>query len=1375
MANRVAGGGVGGDGGGGDNVAGDATAPREVDEGVETLDVVASKESDGVDAEQLGDTTEATAAAAAAGVEAAVGVAAAAVVVPEEAGEVMPSAVVPGEAGQVMPAAVPQETGQAAAAAIPEEVGQAMLAAVAAQEEDGQVSPAEAMPEKACQAMPAVAVSEEAGREMPAAAVREEAGQAMPAAVVSEETDQVMPAVAVLEEAGQGPAATVPEEVGQVMPVAAVAEEVGQALAAAVPEEIGQAMPTATVPEESGPAIPAAAVPEEAGQAIPTVLPEAEPVDSPADSPAALSPRARKAAESAAALAETRAAAAAASVAATASVAKTPTTASRLPEVPSDSTGKEEAEVVTAAVAEAAAAVAGVDEVEAKVVTTTATAQTLSAAAAAAARDPRKDPEYAKFFDMLKAGVKRETVELAMVMEGKYPAVLNTPEMGKGVAEATSAAASEAAAVALAWAKRAAGSRSSVRDLETPPRRSTVSSRSPRSARERRRRPGRPRTAAAAATEAAEEAIAGLAPARENPLYARFFDMLAAGTPKREVTTAMEVEGIDAAILDSPDALFPMPSPRKELKPPGSIESPSVLPPTVEEEEEAGATATGEAAQGAEAAAAKAAKAMEEIYAHIAAQEAAMAAAAAPAVAPTAVAAKDHPDYFKFFKMLRMGMPRGAPLQAMAKAGVDQAVLDDPDAMLPLSAAQQAEYLEREAEAEETCGVGAGGAADTTKLKAVVAPAAVAARDHPDFFKFFKMLKMGLPRGAALQAMAKAGADPTVLDDPDAMLPLSVAQQEEYLEREAAAEETQAVKGVGEEDTTGHAATAPRLVAARDHPKYFKYFKMLKLGQPRGAALQNMAKDGVDQAILDTPDAMFPLPPPEGREAVAAALTAAASALAVKTAATTVVAPVAPTAVAAKDHPDYFKFFKMLKMGMQRGAALQAMAKAGVDQAVLDDPDAMLPLSPAQLAELAERAAAAGEAGEVGGGQAVDTTTRTAAVVPCMAARDHPKYFKYFKMLKMGQPRGAALQNMAKDGVDQAILDTPDAMFPLPAEEGAAAAPTMVAAKDHPKYLKYFKMLKMGQPRGAALQNMAKDGVDQAILDTPDAMFPLPSEGGEAAAAAPSMVAAKDHPKYLKYFKMLKMGQPRGAALQNMAKDGVDQAILDTPDALFPVTPDAGASAAAGGGGIPPPPPLPGMGGIPRPSLLAGIAKGFPRPPPLPGMGLPRGPPLPPPLPGMPRGPGGLPPPPPLPGMGGTARGPPALPRAGVPRPPPRALAPKKVKDKRRKLHWRSIPQARLQKVEESIWAAVSIRVVFTMLAEGLAFLVQRLFVLFNLAGQHPWSKPTVFGELCVGLRRLAHANICGQNAAPSVRRWVGRLVGWLVCVSLWVGRVQVF
>ena len=273
-----------------------------------------------------------------------------------------------------------------------------------------------------------------------------------------------------------------------------------------------------------------------------------------------LSPRERRASETAAELAETRAAAAAAALAATASMAD------------GGGDGTSSGRVSAAATAEALEAAKRV------------------AAAAAAARDPRKDPEYAKFFSMLEAGVPRETVELAMLMEGKYPAVLNTPLPSSAVEKVTSTAASEAAQVALAWADRDPGS--SAGGTFRPRReRRTASERSSRSPRDRRRKPAMApsspplRQTASEAAKEAKEAMDSLVRAREHPLYIRFFDMVTVGKPRAEVLAAMEAEGVDAAVLDAPDALFPLPAPSEAD------------------------TATSYAAVGAEEAAAQAAKA----------------------------------------------------------------------------------------------------------------------------------------------------------------------------------------------------------------------------------------------------------------------------------------------------------------------------------------------------------------------------------------------------------------------------------------------------------------------------------------------------------------------------------------------------------------------------------------------------------------------------------------------------------------------------------------------------------------------------------------------------------------------------------------------
>ena len=94
-----------------------------------------------------------------------------------------------------------------------------------------------------------------------------------------------------------------------------------------------------------------------------------------------------------------------------------------------------------------------------------------------------------------------------------------------------------------------------------------------------------------------------------------------------------------------------------------------------------------------------------------------------------------------------------------------------------------------------------------------------------------------------------------------------------------------------------------------------------------------------------------------------------------------------------------------------------------------------------------------------------------------MALKDHPKYAKYFKMLKMGLPLLAAQNKAQQDGVDPSVLERgPNEQVPL--EEAGGAEEEMVALKDHPKYAKYFKMLKMGLPLLAAQNKAQQDGVD---------------------------------------------------------------------------------------------------------------------------------------------------------------------------------------------------------------------------------------------------------------------------------------------------------
>jgi hypothetical protein len=105
-----------------------------------------------------------------------------------------------------------------------------------------------------------------------------------------------------------------------------------------------------------------------------------------------------------------------------------------------------------------------------------------------------------------------------------------------------------------------------------------------------------------------------------------------------------------------------------------------------------------------------------------------------------------------------------------------------------------------------------------------------ALKDHPEYQKYFKMLKFGLPVGAVKQAMVKEGKDSAILDM-NPQEPLNIQKENISLKPP---------------NEPGSASSS-----LRDDPEYQKYFKMLKLGLPLGAVKQAMVKDGKDSSILD--------------------------------------------------------------------------------------------------------------------------------------------------------------------------------------------------------------------------------------------------------------------------------------------------------------------------------------------------------------------------------------------------------------------------------------------------------------------------------------------------------------------------------------------
>ena len=92
----------------------------------------------------------------------------------------------------------------------------------------------------------------------------------------------------------------------------------------------------------------------------------------------------------------------------------------------------------------------------------------------------------------------------------------------------------------------------------------------------------------------------------------------------------------------------------------------------------------------------------------------------------------------------------------------------------------------------------------------------------------------------------------------------------------------------------------------------------------------------------------------------------------------------------------------------------------------------------------------------------------------------------------------------AKSKKDESGAESTDAGPSAPSSDGRPAL------KDDPKYVKYFKMLKMGLPMPAVKHAMTRDGLDPEVMD-----------GDHSKPAGGSGVPLKEDPKYAKYFKMV--------------------------------------------------------------------------------------------------------------------------------------------------------------------------------------------------------------------------------------------------------------
>ena len=140
-------------------------------------------------------------------------------------------------------------------------------------------------------------------------------------------------------------------------------------------------------------------------------------------------------------------------------------------------------------------------------------------------------------------------------------------------------------------------------------------------------------------------------------------------------------------------------------------------------------------------------------------------------------------------------------------------------------------------------------------------------------------------------------------------------------------------------------------------------------------------------------------------------------------------------------------------------------------------------------------------------------------------------------------PKGAVQNAIERDGEDPTIMDLDpekSVASQLNKEEEVDDGPPL---KDDPKYSKYFKMLKMGLPKGSVQNAMERDGEDPSIMDLdPEKSVASQLNKEEEIDTGPPL---KEDPKYVKFFKMLKMGLPIGAVQNAMQREGHDPSVMD--------------------------------------------------------------------------------------------------------------------------------------------------------------------------------------------------------------------------------------
>jgi len=449
----------------------------------------------------------------------------------------------------------------------------------------------------------------------------------------------------------------------------------------------------------------------------------------------------------------------------------------------------------------------------------------------------------------------------------------------------------------------------------------------------------------------------------------------------------------------------------------------------------------------------------------------------------------------------------------------------------------------------------------SASVEGKVSSSAPPIKDHPEFSKYFKMLKDGKSNEDVKEELKKDGNDLRIVDlDPEqslsSQLP-SMADQEaliftkqnvvadaqkslqDALNKKAGPKAEVIIPKKGDTKIEAEVNQNPQamLMAAlnknkastevdksdegislRADPEYEKYFKMLKIGMPKAQIQHAMTRDEKDPTILDLdPErsliAQRPPPNAGGGNSDGPPL---------------------------KDDAEYAKYFKMLKMGMAKEQVSHALQRDGKDISILDmDPNKSL---------------------------ASQQCKQDCSPQDGPPLNQDPELAKYFKMLKMGLPKDAVKNALLRDGKDPSIMDM-DPNKSLKSQNGGGGEP-----KDEPKddgpplkqdpdFTKYFKMLCMGLPKDAVKNALLRDGKDPSIMDLDPEKSLKSQTSGPEVEEKNAGIPLKEDPEFSKYFIMLSMGLPKDAVKNALLRDGKDPSIMD-------LDPEKSLKSQTGGPGV---------------------------------------------------------------------------------------------------------------------------------------------------------------------------------------------------------------